>query len=99
MVIHPLLTEYLEDFNHKHNDTNFNFLCSKEVTDPGMSGGPLMKEDQNGIWTLIAVLRGSNAYDLVEDGDPCVKTGQKVKIDDYQVLVPLLKEINEAIKN
>ena len=62
-----------------------------------MSGGPLMKQDKNGIWSLIAVLRGSHTIDFVEK--PCDQNEKEVKYDDFQLLVPLLKEIKDAIKN
>ena len=86
----------LTEFNGKHPDTDFGFICGPNVTRKGDSGGPLMRRNENGYWTLIAIVRGN--YILPTKSDPCEKsTFTNVTLDDHQLIVPFLQNIYEII--
>ena len=86
----------LTQFNAIHSDTDFGFICGPNITRKGDSGGPLMRRDENGYWTLIAIVRG--VYILPAKSDPCDKsTIKNVTLDDNQLIVPFLQTIHEII--
>ena len=88
----------LADFNAKHSDTDFNFICGPQVVINGDSGGPLMRTDKYGFWNLIAIVRGHHESQTF--GNPCDNsTAKAISQDDYQIIVPFLHWIYEAIEN
>ena len=58
-----------------------NYLCSEHLTTYGDSGSPLMKKNDENIWTLIAIVRG----------------GAPQKYSDYQTISPKLSLVLEVV--
>ena len=85
----------IDDFDLK----SLKALCgaeTKQYTFKGDSGSPLVQRDQNGRWTLIAIVRGSHTCQWKDD--ICSAKTKNVTFDDFQPLVPNLPWIYETLK-
>ena len=84
----------IEDFDIKSLKT----VCSEKTiqyTFPGDSGSPLVQQDQNGRWTLIAIVRGMVSNEWKDD--LCDEQTKNVTFSDFQTLVPNLPWIYETL--
>lgn len=72
---------------------SFNYLCSDEhMTKSGDSGSPLMRKNDENVWTLIAIVRGFYYWkNFCTNGTP-------LKYGDYQTIFPRLSWVRETVK-
>ena len=93
---------YEEETRNKNEDLDLNslkVLCgaeAKQYTFKGDSGSPLVQQDQNERWYLIAIVRGSHTYNWKES--ICDNQTKIFTVDDFQPLVPNLAWIYETLK-
>ena len=79
-----------ENVLFKNDELSYNFVCSPgDMITHGDSGSPLMKKDDQNIWTLIGIVRG---YESSEDDTFRL-------FADYQTIFPQLSWIHESMQN
>ena len=84
----------IKDFDLKSSK----MLCSAKLkgeTFGGDSGSPLVQQDQNGRWNLIAIVKGFHEFNWKPD--ICDLETKRVTFSVFQSLVPNLSWIYETL--
>ena len=86
----------LQDYEAKY--AHLRFFCSKKLeknTFKGDSGSPMVLRNDNGRWTLVAIVRGFHNFQWKDQ--LCSLEPRTVTVDDYQALVPNLPWIYDTL--
>ena len=86
----------LQEYEAKY--AHLRFFCSKKLeknTFKGDSGSPMVLRNDNGRWTLVAIVRGFHNFQWKDQ--LCSLEPRTVTVDDYQALVPNLPWIYDTL--